>query len=383
MKRKNEGLSTVEIIIAAVLIVAVIVGALIAIKSIGGNKTNEDDKQSATKIVDSLLTAVDGYVKSADLDINYDEKNYIRFVGRNKVQVYRHDAETKQVYFVEKSASEFGSTDEAIREAVKAYAPEVSEMSVAARNVETFYIELVNQDTLEGKVKTTVRAAVGSESIPKTQETALNSSAIAYFAERAGHTVDIPTVTPTPTTAPTSTPTPKPTEPAETPTPKPTEPAATPTPTEAAATPTPTEPAATPTPTEPAATPTPDSSKVHPMVENPEANTGFLAPNRTVWYTDAILRVYVERTSEDTEFLNGSTIGGIGMDDYNPDSHFLFVLDHDPEMNEMLYFDFDLQELKDWAKMAADAQSGAGKKWTFKVNDDSGYSFRGVDVIER
>ena len=395
MKRKNAGLTTVEIIIAAAILVVVVVGVLVAVKLSSGSKKQTSDEAEATKTAEALLSQVDGYVRAADLEVSSDENNYIRSVGKDKTQVYHFNSKTGVVYFVEKASSEFGSDDDAIRAGAKAFAPEDGDMSFAAKNIKTFVIELVDEDKAEGKVKATVRAEIGNANVPKTSEIPLNPTAIKYYAEKAGHDVEVPTNTPTPTVAPTATntPTPAPTdEPDTTPTPteeaKPTE---TPTP-EPTATPTeevkPTE-TPTPTPTEevkPTATPTPT-----PVVGNVrtaatfegQANTGQgqLAVNqaRMTLQSDpnAKMLVVLRRTSEDTTYLNGSVIGGIGAGTWTPFPEYEFVLGHDPAVDEEFAFEYSLKDMYDtWTAL------GEGK-WWFMVNAGTGYQLVRVDFVTK
>lgn len=393
MRRKNSGLSTVEIVIAAVIMVAVVVGALIAIKSSQKKRGSQSDDEEATRIVDMLLTQVEGYVGSADIDVDFDASNYIRFAGSSKYQVFYHDTKTKAVYFVEKDTSELGSEPDAVRMAIKDVKPSTDEMRVIAKNVETFLIEVVSRDQKEGHVTATARAIVNDANIVKAKDFGLNNEVIKYYAKLAGHEIDLPTPTPTPTPTPvpTNTPTPTPAEevtptpteeakPTEEPTPEPTatptpEPTATPTPTEAPATP-------TPTPTEepgvPTPTPTPEGFKVYNLVTDPSANTTEVVLNKQVFLLradpNAVLRIYVRRSGETTDNLKGAKIGGIGFDNYNPAIGLEFILDHDPEYEEVFSFAYSLKELKDTAD-----ESGI-KKLGVKVNDDSGYSLYKVDI---
>ena len=397
MKHKNAGLTTIEIIIAAAILVVVVVGVLVAVKLSSGGKQQSADEEEATKVAEALLSQVDGYVRSADLEVNSDENNYIRFIGKDKTQIYHFNSAAGVVYFLEKASSEFGSNDDAIRAGAKAFAPEDTEMNSAAKNIKTFVIELVDADKAEGKVKATVRAEIGTANVPKTSEIPLNPATIKYFAEKAGHDVEVPTNTPTPTVAPTATdtPTPAPTdEPDTTPTPteeaKPTE---TPTP-EPTATPTPTEevkPTETPTPTpteevKPTATPTPT-----PVVGNVwtaatyagTANTGQgqLAVNQArmtlMKDPDAKMLVVVKRSSDDTTYLLGSEIGGIGAGTWTPLPEYKFVLGHNPEKEEEFAFEYSLKEMYDtWTALGE-------QKWWFMITNGSGYSLVRVDFVTK
>ena len=395
MKRKNAGLTTIEIIIAAAILVVVVVGVLVAVKLSSGNKKQTTDEEQATQVAETLLSQVDGYVRSADLEVSYDENNYIRLVGTDKTQIYHFNSASGIVYFLEKASSEFGKDADAIRAGAKAFAPEDDEMNFVAKDIKTFVIELIDQDKAEGKVKATVRATVGSANVPKTSEIPLNTETIKYFAEKAGHDVEVPTNTPTPTVAPTATntPTPAPTdEPDATPTPteevKPTEtptPEPTATPTEAAK---PTE-TPTPTPTEevkPTATPTPT-----PVVGNVwtaatyagTSNTGQgqLAVNQArmtlMKDPDAKMLVVVKRSSDDTTYLLGSEIGGIGAGTWTPLPEYKFVLGHNPEKEEEFAFEYSLKEMYDtWTALGE-------QKWWFMITNGSGYTLVRVDFVTK
>lgn len=364
MRKKNAGLSTVEIIIAAVIVVAVVVGVLIAVRMSSSSDPVREDRDKAQEIADKLSNDLEGYIKSADLDINYDELNYIRFVGKNNYQIYYQDSQTGNVYFIEKASSEAGATDDEIRKAVKAMQPDPSEMQKVYENVAVMSIELIEQATEKGRAKVTIRANVGSETAPVNKEVELNNSAKMYFAEVAKQELIIPTETPTPT------PTPKPTN--------------TPTP-EISNTPTPTlkpdDPTPTPSP-EPTATPTPEPTKEPELVvkhalQNPQANTGQVAVSQVVLYPgNAVVHVIAKRTGEDSDtvFHKGDELGGIGLGSYTPVDQYKFVLDRDYELDEEVTFDYTLDELRAIAKQAD------VKKWSFKIYDESGFSFVGVDI---
>lgn len=360
MKRKNAGFTTVEIIVAVVILVAVVAGLLIVVKLSKKTTGPSKDETEATTIVETLLTQVGGYIQSADIDVNQDAENYIRFIGKNKSQFYHFDAATGEVRMVEKDSSEFGDNDDAIRAAAETYKPEYTASDVVAKNVKTFLIELVNKDTLEGCVKTTVRAEVGTTkaNVSKTETTNLNGAVIKYFANRAGHEIEVPTATPTSTPIPTNT---------ATPTPVPTEDPGQPTPAESTPTPEPTQGADTPTPT-PGEEPI-----VKTLNANVQNNSGTLVVNTLVIYPkEATLKFVVRCDSEDTEVLKGASVGGIGFDVYVPT--LLFELDHDPKVNEEIVFTYNLGELKD----TADANNI--NKLCVKVNDNIGYTLVRVDI---
>ncbi len=400
MKRKNAGLSSVEIIIAAVILVAVIVGILVAVKLSNRRNSTTPDAEKAATIAETLLKQLDGYARVSDLDISSDEKNYIRLVGKSKTYIFYFDSASKKVYLAEKDSSAYGSSDDAIRSGAKADTPEVGSMSEVAANVQTFVIELVEADTINGRMKATVRTQVGSENALRKAgpdkedfmpEIPLVNELKVYFAKRAGHELQLPTSTPTPEATATNTPvpttkpsdTPTPTQaPEETPTPTP---EATPEPTPEATpteTPAPTE-TPTPAPTEaPTATPTPkiELGKVTWLEQNPQSNAGYVYVNRTVFLKkDSMIQIVVRRSSEeDTAYKMGDTIGGIGFDNWNPTPPYIFVLQSNPEYDEEIYFEYPLQELLDAAKTAGNAS-----KWCIKIDDASGYSYEGTRCVEK
>ena len=359
MKRKNAGFTTVEIIVAVVILVAVVAGLLIVVKLSKKTTGPSKDETEATTIVETLLTQVGGYIQSADIDVNQDAENYIRFIGKNKSQFYHFDAATGEVRMVEKDSSEFGDNDDAIRTAAEAYKPEYTASDVVAKNVKTFLIELVNKDTLEGCVKTTVRAEVGTTkaNVSKTETTNLNGAVIKYFANRAGHEIEVPTATPTSTPIPTNTATP------------------TPVPTEDPGQPTPAESTPTPEPTQAVDTPTP-AVKEHvtkSLVGNPLNNATSIIVNTLVIYPkDAVIKVVVRRTDAETTVLNGGTVGGIGFDVFVPTLE--FILDHDPAVDEEVTFEYTYGDLK------AITDESNIKKLCIKVNDGIGYSLVRVDI---
>ena len=355
MKRKNTGLSTVEIVVAAVILVAVVVGLLVVVKLTKNTEGPSADKEAATKTVEDLLNQVDGYVRAADLEVSYDEENYIRLVGKSKTQIYHFDSASGKVYMVERNTSDFGTDEDVIRKVAKDEKPADGSMTLVASNVKTFLVELVDKETEKGLARTTVRSEVGKESVSETKDTPLNPAAINYFAKYAGADIVLPTNTPTPiptnTTAPTPT-TAATTPSADTPTPEPTQAAETPTPTAE-----------------------PELVVVH-KIENPQTNVETIVVNTMVLYPDdAVFKVIVQRTGEETENLTGAKIGGLGFDVGNPADGYEFVLDHDPEFEETFYFDsYTVGELRSLA------ESLSIKKLFIKVNDNSGYSLVGVDI---
>ncbi|MBP5489629.1 MAG: hypothetical protein J6Y10_03415 [Lachnospiraceae bacterium] len=363
MKRKDAGLTTVEIVVAAVILVAVVVGLLLVVKLSKNSDGPSKDEEEAKKIVSELLSQVDTDVRSADLDVTYDADNYIRFIGRNKCQFFLFDSASGNVYLLEKDSSEFGKDDDSIRNAAAEAKPTKEEMKVTASNVKTFIIELVNPDTAEGKVKTTVRVQVGTElvgNVSESRETPLHSDAIKYFADRAGHDVEVPSVTPTPIPTNTATPTPTPEQqPGDnTPTPEPTKPADTPTP-EA-------------TPTEAAK----ELVVVH-KVTNPQSNASAIAINTMIppiYPEDAAFVVIAKRTAEETENKKGSTIGGIGLDIGTPADGYTFVLDRDYAVDEEIRFTYTIGEFWNIQKVSDI------KKLMVKIDDNSGYTLVGVDI---
>lgn len=355
MKRKNTGLSTVEIVVAAVILVAVVVGLLVVVKLTKNTEGPSADKETATKTVEDLLNQVDGYVRSADLEVNYDEENYIRLIGKSKTQIYHFDSASGKVYMVERNTSDFGTDEDVIRKVAKDEKPSDSSMTLVASNVKTFLVELVDKETEKGVARTTVRSEVGKESVSETKDTPLNPATIVYFAKYAG--TDVPVLTNTPTPVPTNTTAPTPTTAATTPS------ADTPTPE-------PTQAAETPTPTA-----EPELVVVH-KIQNPQTNVETIVVNTMVLYPDdAVFKVIVRRSGEETDNLTGAKIGGIGFDVGNPADGYEFVLDHDPAFEEEFYFDsYTVGELRSLA------DSLGIKKLFIKVNDNSGYSLVGVDI---
>lgn len=351
MKRKNTGLSTVEIVVAAVILVAVVVGLLVVVKLTKNTEGPSADKETATKTVEDLLNQVDGYVRSADLEVNYDEENYIRLIGKSKTQIYHFDSASGKVYMVERNTSDFGTDEDVIRKVAKDEKPSDSSMTLVASNVKTFLVELIDKETEKGLARTTVRSEVGKESVSETKGTPLNPATIVYFAKYAGEDIVLPTNTPTPTPADTPTPVPT-TAVADTPTPVPTTAAETPTPTAE-----------------------PELVVVH-KIQNPQTNVETIVVNTMVLYPDdAVFKVIVRRSGEETDNLTGAKIGGIGFDVGNPADGYEFVLDHDPAFEEEFYFDsYTVGELRSLA------DSLGIKKLFIKVNDNSGYSLVGVDI---
>ncbi|MBR7019930.1 MAG: hypothetical protein IKI15_02610 [Lachnospiraceae bacterium] len=351
MKRKNTGLSTVEIVVAAVILVAVVVGLLVVVKLTKNTEGPSADKETATKTVEDLLNQVDGYVRSADLEVNYDEENYIRLIGKSKTQIYHFDSASGKVYMVERNTSDFGTDEDVIRKVAKDEKPSDSSMTLVASNVKTFLVELIDKETEKGLARTTVRSEVGKESVSETKDTPLNPATIVYFAKYAGEDIVLPTNTPTPTPADTPTPVPT-TAVADTPTPVPTTAAETPTPTAE-----------------------PELVVVH-KIQNPQTNVETIVVNTMVLYPDdAVFKVIVRRSGEETDNLTGAKIGGIGFDVGNPADGYEFVLDHDPAFEEEFYFDsYTVGELRSLA------DSLGIKKLFIKVNDNSGYSLVGVDI---
>lgn len=359
MKRKNTGLSTVEIVVAAVILVAVVVGLLLVVKLTKNTDGPSKEELEAKKVVEDLLNRVDGYVRAADLDVNYDEENYIRFVGSEKSQIFHFDSASGKVYMIEKNTADYGTDENVIRKMAEGDKPQNDGMQVVANHVVTFVIDLVDKDTAKGLVRTTVRAQVGNANTSDTKDTPLNGKTIEYFAKYAGHDVELPTSTPTP--KPTNTPTPIPT------------------PTTSEVTPggdaTP-----TPEPTQPVDTPTPTPGEKEPTVvtklENNTTNTGSVVINTMVAYPDdAVFRVVVSRSDDEVEAKKGQVIGGIGLDVFVPADGYEFKLDSVPDKGDELTYDFTVGEFREFGKKLG------VKKVCIKVNDNSGFKFECVKII--
>ena len=354
MKRKNAGLSTVEIIVTAVIVVLVIAGVLIAVKLSGKAPTDDGSEAQSKELAENLIAKVEECTKNADLDIIIDGKGYSRFVGSNKYQVFYMDTETKKVYYVEKNSSDLGSDAKEIREKAKdvTYAPD--EMELVESNVVLFLPELVNETSLEGALKVVASVKAGDATNPVTKEIPLNKSAIEYFAERANVDITVPTESPTPTPAQTNTPTP---------TPKPDDP-----------TPTPTKPADTPTP-EP--TPKDLEEKIEHKTPTTGTNTLDLVLNTMVTYKkkqNVVVRIVITRTQEDTTNMKGATIGGLCLDSGTPADGYFFTLQDDYDLDQEFYFEYPFELFTEFK------EDFGIRKVTVKVNSNSGYTLQSVDI---
>lgn len=354
MKRKNAGLSTVEIIVTAVIVVLVIAGVLIAVKFSGKEPTDDGNEAKSKELAETLIAKVEDCTKNADVDIIIDGQGYSKFIGSNKYQVFYMDAASKKVYFIEKSSSELGADAKEMREKAKdlTYAPE--EMELLQSDVVIFLPELVNAASLEGALKVVSSVKVGDATNPVTKSIPLNKSAIEYFAEKANVDITVPTESPTPTPDQPNTPTP---------TKKPDDP-----------TPTPTKPADTPTP-EP--TPKELEEKVEHKTPTTGTNTLDLVLNTMVTYKkkqNVVVRIVITRTQEDTTNMKGSTIGGLCLDSGTPADGYFFTLKDDYDLDQEFYFEYPFElftEFKDDYGI---------RKVTVKVNSNSGYTLQSVDI---
>lgn len=350
MKRKNAGLSTVEIIVAAVIVVVIVVGILVAVKMSGKEPTEDLNETKAKEIAESLAAKVEDCTKNADLDIIIDGQGYSRFVGSNKYQVFYMDNTAKKVYFVEKDTSDLGSDPKEIREKAKSITFQPDEMELLASDVITFLPELSNPASLEGALKIVTNVKVGDASKPAEKTIPLNKSAIEYFAEKANVDITVPTESPTPTPVQTNTPTP---------TPKPDDP--------------------TPEPTKPADTPTPQPKEMKSREVSSGTNnsrTVILNQHVSLMSKDAVLRVVVKRNENETTNMKGAEIGGICFNEVNvPDMSYLYILDHDPEIGE----EFSLTSYP-LAKLYEDAKASGSTKVMVRINDGSGYDLVGIYI---
>lgn len=357
MKRKNAGLSTVEIIVAAVIVVAVVVGVLIAVRMSNKGPTTDTSATEAKTIATNLINKLSDNIKSADLDIKSSD-NFIRLVGSARYQVYYLDTATNKVYFTERETSELGKNEDDIRKIAEKKTFTTGEMTQIAENVKTCIVELIDKEKAEGKAKITVRAIVGDANNVENAEVPLNANLLMYFADQAGKELVLPTPTFTPTPSPSPEPaTPTPTTKTEDPTKAPTD--------------APTEP---PTPT-----PTPKEwvHEVTTKTSNPQGNTYDLIINQMVLYNtykDVKLVIKVRPQSENTGFEEGMVIGGIGFDSAAIVDQYQFKLRAEDEGKEEFTFEYD------WAELGALAKQLNLKKFTFRILDSTGYSLAGVDI---
>lgn len=235
--KRNSGIATMEIIIAAVIVAVVVIGVVIAIKMVsGGSGESSDTTQSSDdKIAESVYAKIKSYVDAADLSVSFTGSlNTMRIVSREGYQVIYYETSSGKLYLNDHEGYSNPDISDSNRIAVAARANCDSSNELMAQNITSFYIDGTDDLTVSGlsielqiKVNDTYKTykiPVNTEMtayqqdpegyVPKTTPAADDSAETAAATEAAETTPD-PTSTPVPTNTPTPTPEPAETEEAD------------------------------------------------------------------------------------------------------------------------------------------------------------------------
>ncbi len=216
MKKKNAGISTVEIVIAAVILAIVVIGVLVAVKMVSKGDDGNENVASADKIISSLADHIQVNVDATDLDVSYFE-NTLRLVSRDDYQIYYFNKSEGQVYYLSKAYAREMTEEEKIT-FVSKITISTSGAEVIANNITTFHATISNLAVKDATMTLKVRVVTDTENVNKDVTMRINPNLVAF---KDGTYVE-PTPTPeggaevTPEVMPETTPTPE-----ATPTPEP------------------------------------------------------------------------------------------------------------------------------------------------------------------
>lgn len=319
MKKKNAGISTVEVVIAAVILVVVIVGVLVAIKFV--TKENSGEQTTiAQRTVSSVSDQVASYVEGADLDITY-ANNVLKLVSRDDYQIYSFNQQEGKVYFVSKGYSSEMTDEEKVKFVAK-ITLETAEAEVIGESVSTFLVTVGDLTKADNVVSLKVRVITDTENVNKDTRIATHPSLAAF----KNGTYVPPTPTPDPNATPTPTPSPSP-------------------------------------------TPTPE-----PVYGVIATNNGLI-PNDYILAapSDAILRVTVK--CNNNESPENYTCGGVAFDDYNLDgSPWKITTKIDDQVGDVVSQDFKI-------KLIQDVMKNKGDKAELYANAYNGYVLVSIEIV--
>ena len=235
-KKRNSGIATMEIIIAAVIVAVVVIGVIIAIKMVSGGSESSDDTVATSgdeKIAESVYAKIKSYVDSADLSVSFTGSlNTMRIVSREGYQIIYYEKSSGNLYLNDHLGYSNPDISDSNRIAVAARANCDSSNELMAQNISSFYVDGLSdltQDNVSLELQIKINDFYKTYSIP------LNSELIAYQKDPEGYvpkssgdstdtTAETTEAAADPTEAPKATDTPAPTA-TSTPTPTP-EPAA-------------------------------------------------------------------------------------------------------------------------------------------------------------
>lgn len=214
MKKKNAGISTVEIVIAAVILAIVVIGVLVAVKVVSKGDNGNENVADADKIISTLGDHIRVNVDAADLDVSYFE-NTLRLVSRDDYQIYYFNKSEGQVYYLTKAYAREMTEEEKIAFVGK-ITISTSGAEVIAGNVTTFHATTTDLATQGAKMTLKVRVVTDAENVNQDIIMPINADLIAY--KDGTYVAPTPTpeggaeVTPEGTPTPEATPTPEPVE---------------------------------------------------------------------------------------------------------------------------------------------------------------------------
>ncbi len=319
MKKKNAGISTVEVIIAAVILVVVIVGVLVAIKFVTKDDSG-DITTSAQRTVTSISDHVASYVEGADLDITY-ANNVLKLVSRDDYQIYSFNQQEGKVYFMTKGYST-EMTDEDKVKFVSKVTLESADAEVIGESVSTFLVTVGDLSKTDNVLSLKVRVITDTENVNKDTRVATLPSLAAF----KNGTYVPPTPTPDPNATPTPTPSPSP-------------------------------------------TPTPE-----PIFGVIATGNGLLSNDYIMAApSDALLRVTVKCT--DNSSPENYTCGGVAFDDYNLDnSPWKITTKVDDQVGDVVSQDFKIKLIQDVMKNKGDGAE-------LYANAYNGYAIVSIEIV--
>ncbi len=327
MKKKNAGLSTVEVIVAAVILAVVIIGVLVVVRMVSKDdeRTNAAD---AEKIITSLADHVAQNVSTAMLDVSYSGDT-LRVVNRDAFHLYYFDTAAGQVKYKQKNYMNPDDTEENKIKAANATSIATDTSETIAENVTTFHATIGDLKVQGASVVLKLRVVTDAENVNKEVVIPIHRDLIAY---KNGNYIP---PTPTPEATPTE------------------------------------DPNVTPTST-PSPTPSPKSEPVTGVISG-KKNGPLPMDKMQAAPAGATIRVNL-RCADPTKAPEGYGVGGLAIDTYTIEgSRWEVFADGKQEKDVVYSFDFDLDEMLSLLKAAE------GKE--IYINAYNGYSIESVEII--
>ncbi len=216
MKKRNAGISTVEIVIAAVILAVVVIGVLVAVKMVSKGDDKGGTTADANNIISSLGDHVRANVDAADLDVSYFE-NTLRIVSRDDYQIYYFNKNEGQVYYLTKAYAR-EMTDEEKITFVGKVTISTSGAEVVAQHITTFHATVTDLAQANARMTLKVRVVTDTENVNQDIIVNINPNLIAFKDGSYAEVTPTPDSGTEPGTEPDASPSPSPT-----PSPKPSE----------------------------------------------------------------------------------------------------------------------------------------------------------------